>query len=105
MEEDIGGVWFKNRYPGLRLHAPGYSYRALSLAPQWQKSGEGQNHPEYRPYQSEILAYVQVIRRSRVHPFAPPLARAHLLLRLSCDLGPRGPCARDPIAPAPRLTL
>jgi len=58
-EDDIGGVWFKNRYPGLRLHAPGYTYRSLSLAPEWQKAGDGVGHPEYRPYQSEILAYFQ----------------------------------------------
>ena len=58
----IGGVWHRNRYPGLRLHAPGHSYRALSKAPEWQKAAErigSIDRIAYRPTQSEILAYVQ----------------------------------------------
>ena len=42
-EAVVGGVWAKNDYPGLRLHAPGGSYRSFSLAPAWQREGEGKD--------------------------------------------------------------
>ena len=54
-EADVGGVWFKNDYPGLRLHNTGASYRCLSLAPQWQRN----NGIFYRPAQAEVLDYIR----------------------------------------------
>jgi len=61
-DNEVGGVWAKNKYPGLRLHAPGTSYRALSLAPAWQAHGLRVGEVDrtvYRPYQEEILSYIQ----------------------------------------------
>jgi hypothetical protein len=58
----VGGVWHRNKYPNLRLHAPGVSYRALSVAPAWQAPELRMGEPDriaYRPYQEEILRYIQ----------------------------------------------
>eukprot|EP00316_Scyphosphaera_apsteinii_P011220 CAMPEP_0119311730 /NCGR_PEP_ID=MMETSP1333-20130426/23683_1 /TAXON_ID=418940 /ORGANISM="Scyphosphaera apsteinii, Strain RCC1455" /LENGTH=736 /DNA_ID=CAMNT_0007316199 /DNA_START=155 /DNA_END=2365 /DNA_ORIENTATION=+ len=65
-EPVIGGVWAKNKYPGLRLHAPGTTYRCLSVAPKWQtsvksspKEGPDMTGLSYRPTQDEILQYIE----------------------------------------------
>jgi cation diffusion facilitator CzcD-associated flavoprotein CzcO len=64
----LGGVWARNKYPGLRLHAPGTSYRFLSLAPKWQANDLRQGEWDrmlYRPTQEEILEYIQSLAQ---HP-------------------------------------
>ncbi|KAJ8603536.1 hypothetical protein CTAYLR_004869 [Chrysophaeum taylorii] len=48
----VGGVWRRNAYPGLRLHAPGASYRCLSVAPKWGNR---------RPSGEEVLEYAQTL--------------------------------------------
>lgn len=63
-DREVGGVWQRNKYPNLRLHAPGHSYRALSCAPAWQAPDQRSNESAaermaYRPEQKEILAYIQ----------------------------------------------
>ena len=67
----IGGVWAKNAYPGLRLHALGFSYRCTSLAPSWQTEGEGNNDVLYRPTASEIYAYIQQMSEHKLITICP----------------------------------
>ena len=57
-ESTIGGVWAKNDYPGLGLQHSGASYRCLSLAPTWQREGQGRDDLLYAPRAKEILKYL-----------------------------------------------
>ena len=59
MEDAIGGVWAKNDYPGLGLQHSGAAYRCLSLAPTWQREGQGREDVLYAPRAREILTYIK----------------------------------------------
>lgn len=59
--EDVGGVWWANRYPGCRLDTPNFAY-SLSFA-------QRQDWPQQFSRQSEIQSYIsEVARLAAIRP-------------------------------------
>ncbi|MFC5507789.1 flavin-containing monooxygenase [Bosea massiliensis] len=59
--EDVGGVWWANRYPGCRLDTPNFAY-SLSFA-------QRQDWPQQFSRQSEIQSYIaEVTRLAHLRP-------------------------------------
>jgi hypothetical protein len=64
-DANLGGVWFHNNYPELRLQGLGQAWRCFSLPPKYHTSGEHDSKSLYRPTAGEILEYAESLAK---HP-------------------------------------